>query len=216
MSRQGLDQLALGSALDQFNSTRVLCFEKRKRWSLQTRYRWFAEAISGDGNELSSDRHRNGARLGAPEEFLSERDYHAWMTRGFPRKGDILFTTEAPMGNTAVVRLSERFALAQRVICFRSYGAVNPDFLALQLRAEPFQFILDKTATGLTAKGIKGAKLRRLPVAVPPLAEQLRIVAKVDELMGLCDRLEEQLTSAQSEAGRLLEAVLHQSLAEAT
>jgi hypothetical protein len=31
----------------------------------------------------------------SPEEFLSERDYHAWMTRGFPKVGDILFTTEA-------------------------------------------------------------------------------------------------------------------------
>ena len=73
------------------------------------------------------------------------------------------------MGNAAVVRLTERFALAQRVICFRSYGAVNPDFLVLQLRAEPFRSILDKTATGLTAKGIKAAKLKRLPVVVPPL-----------------------------------------------
>jgi len=36
---------------------------------------------------------------------------------------------EAPMGNVAVVRLSERFALAQRVICFHTYGAVKPDFL---------------------------------------------------------------------------------------
>jgi type I restriction enzyme S subunit len=148
----------------------------------------------------------------SPEEFLSEPDYHSWMTRGFPKEGDILFTTEAPMGNAAVVRLSERFALAQRVICFRPYGAANPDFLALQLLAQPFQSILDKTATGLTAKGIKAAKLRRLPVAVPPLAEQLRIVVKVNELMQLCDRLESQLTKTQDEKCSLLEAVLFHAL----
>ena len=116
------------------------------------------------------------------------------------------------MGNAAVVRLSERFALAQRVICFRPYGAVNPDFLALQLLSEPFQSLLIKTATGLTAKGIKAAKLRRLPIAVPPLAEQLRIVAKVNELMALCDRLEAQLATAQDETSRLLESVLHNAL----
>jgi type I restriction enzyme S subunit len=148
----------------------------------------------------------------SPEEFLSERDYHAWMTRGFPRVGDILFTTEAPMGNAAVVRLSERFALAQRVICFRPYRAVNPDFLVLQLLAEPFLSILEKTATGLTAKGIKAAKLKCLPIAVPPLPEQLRIVARVDELMVLCDKLEALLTTAQTETSRLLEAVLHHSI----
>jgi type I restriction enzyme S subunit len=49
----------------------------------------------------------------APEEFLSEPDYHTWMTRGLPKVGDVLFTTEAPMGNAAVVRLSERFALRE-------------------------------------------------------------------------------------------------------
>jgi type I restriction enzyme S subunit len=119
----------------------------------------------------------------SPEEFLSEPHYHAWMTRGFPKEGDILFTTEAPMGNTAVVRLPERFGLAQRVICFHPYGTVDPDFLTFHLLSEPFQSILIKMATGLTAKGIKAAKLTRLPVAVPPLAEQRRIVTRVNELI---------------------------------
>jgi type I restriction enzyme, S subunit len=121
------------------------------------------------------------------------------MTRGFPRSGDVLFTTEAPMGNAAVVRLTERFALAQRVICFRLYGSLNPDFLVLQLLARPFQAILDKAATGLTAKGIKATKLKRLPIVVPPLAEQQRIVAKVDDLMAVCDKLELQITGRRDD-----------------
>jgi type I restriction enzyme S subunit len=47
----------------------------------------------------------------APEEFLTEATYDGWMTRGLPRAGDILFTTEAPMGNAATVRLHEKFGL---------------------------------------------------------------------------------------------------------
>ncbi len=38
-----------------------------------------------------------------PYEFVSEKEYTDWMTRGFPRLGDILFTTEAPLGNAAIV-----------------------------------------------------------------------------------------------------------------
>ncbi len=148
-----------------------------------------------------------------PEEFISESHYDTWMTRGFPKVGDVLLTTEAPMGDAAVARLEERFALAQRVIDLRPYGAVDPDFLVLQVLAAPFQYILSKTATGLTAKGIKAAKLKRLPIAVPPLDEQRRIVAKVEELLGLFDRLEAQLTTAQIESSRLLEALLHEVLA---
>ena len=116
------------------------------------------------------------------------------------------------MGYAAVVRLTEPFALAQRVINFRPFGATTPEFLALQIAAAPFQRILASTATGLTALGIKAAKLKRLPIGVPPLAEQRRIVAKVDELMAVSDELEQSLATEQTERARLLEALLHDAL----
>jgi type I restriction enzyme S subunit len=47
---------------------------------------------------------------------------------------------------------------------------------------------------------------------LPPLAEQHRIVAKVDELMALCDQLEQQLSQADQQRMRLLEAVLAEAL----
>jgi len=143
-----------------------------------------------------------------PEEFITEAEYDEWMTRGFPVSGDVLFTTEAPMGFAAVVRLVERFALAQRVICFQSYGAVDGDFLVLQILSDQFQHMLDKNGTGVTAKGIKAAKLKRLPIAVPPLAEQRRIVAKVIDLMALVDRLEADLAAARTTGEKLMDAVV--------
>ena len=60
---------------------------------------------------------------------------------------------------------------------------------------------------------VNGTKLRNMVIPLPPLAEQHRIVAKVDELMTLCGRLAAQLTSAQTESRRLLETVLHEALA---
>jgi type I restriction enzyme S subunit len=75
-----------------------------------------------------------------------------------------------------------------------------------------FQEAVLTNATGTAVKGIKAAKLKRIRVPVPPLAEQHRIVAKVDELMALCDQLEAQLTTAQTESRRLLESVLHHAL----
>jgi type I restriction enzyme S subunit len=51
-----------------------------------------------------------------------------------------------------------------------------------------------------------------VPLPIPPLAEQGRIVAKVEELMGICDKLEAQLATAQTESRRLLKAVLHEAL----
>jgi type I restriction enzyme S subunit len=54
--------------------------------------------------------------------------------------------------------------------------------------------------------------LCRLPIPLPPLAEQHRIVAKVDELMSVCDELEQSLATEQTERARLLEALLHDAL----
>lgn len=50
----------------------------------------------------------------------------------------------------------------------------------------------------------------------PPLAEQHRIVAKVDTLIALCDRLEAALTTAGATRTRLLEALLHEALERAS
>ena len=60
---------------------------------------------------------------------------------------------------------------------------------------------------------IKAAKLKPLPILIPPLAEQHRIVAKVDELMTLFDRLEANLATGDYTRCRLLDALLHEALA---
>jgi type I restriction enzyme S subunit len=69
------------------------------------------------------------------------------------------------------------------------------------------------SGTSLSMKNVSRAVIYLLPIPLPPLAEQHRIVAKVAELMAVCDRLESQLTTAQTESRRLLEAVLHDALA---
>jgi type I restriction enzyme S subunit len=65
---------------------------------------------------------------------------------------------------------------------------------------------------GMTLTRLGLGNFRRLPIPVPPIEEQLRIVAKIDELMTVCDGLETALVSAQHERARLLVALLHESL----
>jgi type I restriction enzyme, S subunit len=69
--------------------------------------------------------------------------------------------------------------------------------------------------TGTAQPKMNQAKMNGIPIALPPEAEQGRIVARVDELMTLCDRLEAQLVAGQASRNRLLEAVLHTALAPA-
>lgn len=69
-------------------------------------------------------------------------------------------------------------------------------------------------ATGAqkTMPKINQGVLKALPIMIPPLAEQCRIVAKVDALMAPCDQLEVSLTTATTTRSRLLEALLYEAL----
>ena len=148
-----------------------------------------------------------------PQEFIAEADYLPWMTRGFPRVGDLLFTTEAPMGNAALIDIAERFALAQRVICFQLHELGTGPFLKLAMMSSGFQAQLSDAATGMTATGIKSSRLKEIPVPIPPLLEQQRIVAKVDQLMALCDQLKMRLIQARQMNEQLASTLVEQAVA---
>ncbi|MDS1119575.1 restriction endonuclease subunit S [Klebsiella pneumoniae] len=60
---------------------------------------------------------RQGYISKEPREYIAEADYEKWMTRGIPSVGDVLITTEAPMGYIANINIEGKFALAQRAIC---------------------------------------------------------------------------------------------------
>jgi type I restriction enzyme S subunit len=68
----------------------------------------------------------------------------------------------------------------------------DPDFLVVAINCPRFRRLVSEQATGTTRSRISRSNLGVLPIPLPPLAEQKRIVAKVDELMALCDRLEAQ------------------------
>lgn len=110
-------------------------------------------------------------------EFISPEDYFIVMNRGLPEIGDVLFTTEAPMGNVAQIdRLN--IALAQRVIKFRAKSnIITNDYLKYYFLSEKFQKLLNEKSTGGTAKGIKGSTLHKMILIVPPIPEQQKITA---------------------------------------
>ena len=74
--------------------------------------------------------------------------------------------------------------------------------------------IIDSSASGTTFKEVSGAVVSQIKTPLPPLAEQKRIVSKVDELMALCDQLESQ-TEASIEAHQLLVKTLLETLTNA-
>ena len=113
------------------------------------------------------------------QEFVSESDYEEIMRRGKPSIGDVLFTTEAPLGEVAQVDRTD-IALAQRIIKFCGIANIlSNDYLKLYMQSTSFQQGLQTYATGSTALGIKADRLGYLRQLLPPIVEQSEIVEYV-------------------------------------
>ena len=116
------------------------------------------------------------------KEFIAEDAYESWMRRGIPKAGDVVLTTEAPLGEVA--QLDERkIALAQRVITLRGKAKfLDNTFLKYLLISNDVQHQLDGRGTGTTVKGIKQSELRQLELPIPDFNTQLSIAKILGDL----------------------------------
>lgn len=151
---------------------------------------------------------RNGFINREPREFIAETDYDFWMTRGIPSVGDVVITTEAPLGNVAVIDIEEKFALAQRAICLQSFAPETSRFIHYALRSPEFQKALTLNATGTTVSGIKAATLKTLRLPIPPLAEQKIIAQKLDTLLAQVESTKARLERTRETLKRFRQSVL--------
>jgi type I restriction enzyme, S subunit len=141
---------------------------------------------------------KNG-RIEKPNEFIAEEDYESWMRRGIPKYGDVVLTTEAPLGEVAQILTNEKIALAQRVITLRGKtGLIDNSFLKYFLVSPVGQNNLKAKETGSTVTGIKQSELRKVEILAPDLPTQKEI-AQI--LTTLDDKIELNLQMNQTLEG---------------
>ncbi|MCE4056141.1 restriction endonuclease subunit S [Pseudomonas sp. Au-Pse12] len=107
-----------------------------------------------------------------PREYIPEENYDAWMTRGFPKKNDILFTTEAPLGNVALLGEYKKVSIGQRLIALRSKGKVTHEYLMFLLLHPFVQNLIYARSSGSTVKGIRTKELYAIELPVPDMQKQ--------------------------------------------
>ena len=137
-----------------------------------------------------------GGKISTPEEFIAEADYEEWMSRGIPQAGDVVMTTEAPLGEVAQLDGS-KVALAQRIITLRGKpGILDQNFLKFLLQSQPVQEELRSRATGTTVVGIRQSELRKVNLPLPPYETQRtigNILGTLDDKIDLNRRMNETL-----------------------
>lgn len=148
--------------------------------------------------------------------LIPEAEHRVLYKRCDPKRGDILIGRIGTLGRAVLVDTDVEFSLFVSVGLIR-FCHVNmvPEFFRTLLNSPLVEAEFDRIKIGgaTHTNKLNLGDLQTVALPIPPLAEQRRIVTKVNELMALCNQLEASLARGEESRGRLLEAVLHEALA---
>jgi type I restriction enzyme S subunit len=140
--------------------------------------------------------------------FITREEHDQLYRRCNPQNHDVVVSKSGSIGSVALVEDRGEFSLFESLALLKfDQTRLHSAYLVLALR-QTFGSLSAEHIKGVGVKHLHLDILRGLEFALPPLAEQGRIVAKVNELMALVDDLETQLTTAHDAGKNLLAAVV--------
>lgn len=141
--------------------------------------------------------------------YISKEKFES-LGGGKIQPGDLVYCLRgATFGKTAFVEPFERGAIASSLMIIRPGPEIDRRFAFLYLTSPLGREQLRRFDNGTAQPNLSAAAVKKYLVPLPPLAEQKRIVAKVDELMALCDRLEEQVREGERLNAELMASLVH-------
>jgi len=146
-----------------------------------TDYRGKTPPYSSHGIPALSAENIGGGSIKKITKHVSADVYRRWTTRGFPEPGDVIFTTEAPVGEVATLPGDKTYLLTRRVIAFRpDTEALRKGYLYWQLFREKRNDVWDRYVHGSTVPRILKPDVLGHPIRLPPPAEQDRIASALE------------------------------------
>lgn len=130
--------------------------------------------------------------------YISEEEYKKFMVRGLPQVGDVLLTTEAPMGLTARLDRDD-IGIAQRLLLLRGKKEIlDNGYLLCFLQSPKGQALLKARESGTTVVGIKQSEFRRIQFDLPDIIIQRkisRLFYTIDEKIKINNQINENLAA---------------------
>lgn len=158
---------------------------------------------------ITSSNIRNGKINWDVTRYFTEDEYRRHMTRGFPKVGDVIFTMEAPLGETGLIEDDRIFGLGQRLLLLSPNPSVlTGSYLSRVLMSPSVREMIYLHATGTTVKGIASKRLQKIKLPIPPLHYQEEIVRLLDILQIYLNQLHQARIEAAYELDALLPSVL--------
>lgn len=142
-------------------------------------------------------------------KYILEKDHQSLVQRCRPELGDILMGKVGSLGVCDVVETDQAFSIFVQIALIKPVRHyLNSYFIKYSILSNLFRYQLNSQTAGTALKYIGIGKIANLLIPLPPIAEQHRIVNKVDQLMKLCDELEAKLIKSQTKSEKLLEAAV--------
>lgn len=151
---------------------------------------------------------RDGRLLLDDMRFVDQPTYEFWSRRCPPQPGDVLFTREAPMGEACVIPANMTVCLGQRTMLMRPSPAITSSFLLYALLSPVVKDLIGQVAVGSGVKHLRVGDVERLPIPLPPIDEQQRIVAEVDRRLSIVREVEAEVEANLKRAQALRQSVL--------
>ena len=161
---------------------------------------------------LDTNSFKQGKLIKDKFRFVSKETFEARNARLAPEARDIVFAREGSVGESVVIPERVKCCLGQRVMLFRPSLQLEAEFLRLTISSSGALELLLSLHKGIGAKHVNVSDMRAYAICLPPAKEQHRIVAKVDELMTLCDQLKARIRTAQTTQLHLADVLAEQAL----
>lgn len=131
--------------------------------------------------------------------FISAKLYDEFSSSGVPQPGDLMVSAVGTLGKTYVVRKSDKFYYKDAsVLCFENIANLNPFFLKYMMESGLMRTQINSNSGGTTVDTLTMIRMVQYIIPLPPLAEQERIVNRIDEILDTQKRLAQSLEEYSS------------------
>lgn len=152
---------------------------------------------------------RNGQLLMEDMKFTTSEGYEEWTQRAVPEYGDVLFTREAPAGESCLVPYNTKVCMGQRMVMLRPMKEkTDPVFLSLILNTERTKADISRLSIGSTVSRINIADIKKLKVSSPPLPEQQKIAEVLSTWDNAISATEKLIANSKQQKKALMQQLL--------
>jgi type I restriction enzyme S subunit len=157
---------------------------------------------------------RNGLINLNSVKYVTEETYHKWTRRQTPKKGDVLLTREAPMGEVGMLLTDDLVFLGQRIVSYRTnHNILDNRFLLYAFQSSNLQDQIHAFASGSTVQHMRVPDTKVLRIATPSISIQREVIQKLDVLLSQTQRLEAIYKQKLAALKELKQSILQKAFA---